>query len=67
MDQALLETAMLRAAELVVTFEHDRPNGEEFYSAFPDGWDRSGIRQGTLESLSSRRSIWSMIRALSFP
>ena len=38
MDQALLETAMTRAAELVVTFEHDRPNGEEFYSAFPEGY-----------------------------
>ncbi len=33
MDQSLLETAMLRAAECVVSFDHTRPNGQLCFTA----------------------------------
>ena len=33
MDKDLLEAAMLRAAECVVMFEHERPNGEDCFTA----------------------------------
>lgn len=33
MDKELLETAMMRAAEITVLFSHDRPNGESCFSA----------------------------------
>lgn len=34
-DYALEQTAMLRAAEIAVSFSHDRPNGTECFDAFP--------------------------------
>lgn len=37
MDTHLLDTAMLRAAELTLNFSHYRPNGWDCYSAFPAG------------------------------
>ena len=33
MDKSLLDTAMLRAAEIVVSFNHIRPNGESCFTA----------------------------------
>ena len=37
MDKALLEAAMLRAAECAVYYSHTRPNGESCFTAFPAG------------------------------
>ena len=37
MDEDLLKTAMQRAAEITVVFNHTRPNGESCYSADPSG------------------------------
>lgn len=42
MDQGLLDTAVLRSAETVVLFSHDRPNGQDCFSAFPSGSTASG-------------------------
>lgn len=38
MDKELLEVAMQRANELVIYFEHYRPNGEVCFSIFPNGF-----------------------------
>jgi len=37
MDRALLEVAMLRAAEGLLSFSHTRPDGSSCFSAFPNG------------------------------
>ena len=36
MDQGMLEAATLRSAELAVNFQLYRPNGDKFYTAYPD-------------------------------
>lgn len=36
-DYGLEQTAMQRAAELVISFDHTRPDGSSCFSAFPDG------------------------------
>ena len=37
-DYDLEKTAIQRAKEIVVNFDHQRPNGEMAYTAFPDGY-----------------------------
>ena len=36
MDKAMMEAAMLRAAECSVYYDHTRPNGENCFTAFPE-------------------------------
>ncbi len=38
MDKALQKTAMQRAAEIVVYFDHTRPDGSDWSTAMPDYW-----------------------------
>ena len=38
MTEELTDVAMMRAAETAVLFDHDRPNGLVFWSAFPQSW-----------------------------
>ena len=37
-----MDTAHLRANELVELFSHDRPDGSDCFSAFPSGYHRWG-------------------------
>ena len=41
-DDRLMDTAHLRANELVQLFSHDRPDGSDFFSAFLSGYNRWG-------------------------
>ncbi len=42
MDKDLLETAMKRATEIVVYYDHERPNGTLFNTAITQSWLSSG-------------------------
>lgn len=42
MNEALQNTAMLRAAELTLSFSHTRPNGTRCFTAFPPGNNAEG-------------------------
>ena len=41
-SSALEETAKIRAKELVQKYAHERPDGNDCFSAFPDGWQAVG-------------------------
>jgi len=48
MDKDLLDSAMLRAKESALYFEHTRPNGESCFTSFPsfNGWKGENIAYG---------------------
>ena len=49
-DYRLEEIAMQRAAELYLKWDHVRPTGEPFYTAYGDGWTAMGENIGMFSS-----------------
>ena len=48
-DTELMETALLRSAEIAVNYDHVRPDGSEWFTAFPGGEaDGDGFQGGSI-------------------